>query len=61
MICNFGGWPHNVLNTPKASSVFPRNLIKELLDSAGQLSVVLIFDICNVSKMVTYDWLYSQY
>ena len=55
MICNFGGWPHNVLNTPEASSVFPRNLIKELIDCAGQLSVVLIFDICNVSKMVTYD------
>ena len=42
-------------------SVFPRNLLKDLLDSAGEISVVLIFDICNVCEIVAYNWLYSQY
>ena len=37
-------------------SVFPRNLLKDLLNSACETHVVLIFDICNA-----YDWLYSQY
>ena len=34
---------------------FPRNLLKDLLDRAGEICVVLIFDIWN-----NYDWLYSQ-
>ena len=42
-------------------SVFPRNLLKDLLDHPGEISVVLIFDICNVYEIFAYDWLYSQY
>ena len=33
----------------------PQRLLKDLLN------VALIFDICNVYEIVTYDWLYSQY
>ena len=73
MICNFGGWPQNhpihtqdILNKyatlfQACCSVFPRNLLKDLLDCAARLPVVLIFDICNVYEIVAYDWLYSQY
>ena len=61
MICNFDGLPQNFLNTPEASSVFPRNLIKGLLDYAGEMSVVLIFNFCNSYEIAAYDWLYSQY
>ena len=39
----------------------PRNLLKDLLNRAGELPVVLIFDICNLYEIVAYDWLYSQY
>ena len=41
-------------------SVFSRNLLKDLLDWAGEMSVVLIFDICNVYEIVAYDWLHSR-
>ena len=41
--------------------VFPRHLLKELLNRAGEMSVVLIFGICNVYEIAAYDWLYSQY
>ena len=34
-------------------------MYKDLLDRAGEMSVVLIFDICNVYEIVAYDWLYS--
>ena len=61
MICNFGGWPQDFLNTREASSVFPRNLIKDLLNRASEMSVVLIFDIYNVYEISAYHWLYSQY
>ena len=40
-------------------SVFPRKLLKDLLDRAGDMSVVLIFDIRNVYEIAAYDWLYS--
>ena len=36
-------------------SVFPIKFAQDLVDRAGEVSLVLIFDICNV-----YDWLYSQ-
>ena len=39
----------------------PRNLLKDLLNRAGELPVVLIFDNCNLYEIVAYDWLYSQY
>ena len=39
---------------------FPENLLKDLVDRAGEMSV-LIFDICNVYEIVAYDWLYLQY
>ena len=71
MIWNFGGWPQNYptrgcLNkyTPLLQdcfSAFPRNLIKDLFDRADEMSVVLIFDICNDYKIVTHDSPYSQY
>ena len=35
--------------------------IQDLLDHAGEMSVVLIFDIYNNYEIVAYDWLYSQY
>ena len=35
---------------------FPNKFAQDLVDRAGELSLVLIYDICNV-----YDWLYSQY
>ena len=38
-----------------------RNLLKDLLNHAGELPVVLIFDICNVYEIVVINWLYSQY
>ena len=41
--------------------VFPRNLLKDLLNRASAISVVLIFDISNVYEIVAYDWLYLQY
>ena len=41
-------------------SVFPRNLLEDLLDRACEMPVILIFDICNVYQIVAYDWLYSQ-
>ena len=66
MICNFDKWPQNYLikYTPLFQAcclVFSRNMYKDLLDRAGEMSVVLIFDICNVYEIVAYDWLYSQY
>ena len=42
-------------------SVFARNILKDLLNSACEMPVVLIFDICNVYGIVAYDWLFSQY
>ena len=39
--------------------IFPRNLLNDLLDRAGEMSVVPIFDICNVYEFVTYDWMHS--
>ena len=42
-------------------SVFSRNLLKDLLNHAGEISVVLIFDISNVYEIVAYDWLYLKY
>ena len=35
---------------------FPNKFAQDLVDRAGEVSLVLIYDICNV-----YDWLYSQY
>ena len=32
-------------------SVFPRNLLKDLLNRDGEMCVVLIFDICNVYEI----------
>ena len=72
MIYNFGSWPQNYLTSPRHSgqvcslfqaccSVFPRNWLKDLLEGASEMYVVLSFDICNVYEIVTYDWLYSQY
>ena len=66
MICNFDKWPQNYLikYTPLFQAcclVFSRNMHKDLLDHPGEMSVVLIFDICNVYETVAYDWLYSQY
>ena len=44
------------------SSVFPRNLPKDLLDSDDEMFVILIFDnfINIVNEIVAYGWLYSQ-
>ena len=42
-------------------SVFPRKLPEDLLNRDGELTVVLIFDICNVHEIVAYDWLHSQH
>ena len=42
-------------------SVFPRNLLKDLLNRAGEITSVLISDICNVYEIAAYDWLYLQY
>ena len=66
MICTFGGWPQNYFTKyaplfQACCSVFLRNLLKDLLDRAGKISVVLLFDICNVYEIVAYDWLYPQY
>ena len=67
MICNSGSWPQNDLTTPEAHSEQVCSIVWNLLfsvqqlDGASEMSVVLIFDICNVYKIVTYDWLYSQY
>ena len=36
-------------------------MYKDLLDRAGEMSVVLIFDICNVYEIFPFDWLYSRY
>ena len=33
-------------------SIFQRNLLKNLLDHAGEMSVVFIFDMCNVYKFL---------
>ena len=77
IICNFGGWPKNYLTMSEAvwtsmlhclrsavqfsreicswTTQGPQRLLKDLLN------VALIFDICNVYEIVTYDWLYSQY
>ena len=46
---------------PACSSVFPRDLLKDLLDRFGEMSMILTFDIWNVYEIVAYDWLYSQY
>ena len=35
--------------------------MQDLLDHAVEMSVVLIFDICNNDEIVAYDWLYLQY
>ena len=40
---------------------FPEKFFPGPLDRAGEMSVVLIFDICNIYEIVAYDWLYSQY
>ena len=42
-------------------SVFPKNLLKDLLNRAGKVPVVLICDIYNVYKIVADHWLYLQY
>ena len=36
-----------------------RNLVKDLVDRAGKMSVVPISDVCDVYEIVAYDWLYS--
>ena len=36
-------------------SVFPRKLPEDLVNRDGVLTVVLIFDICNVHEIVAYD------
>ena len=41
--------------------VFPRNLLKDVLNRAGEVCVVLTFDICNIYEIVAYEWLYLQY
>ena len=69
MICNFGGWHRIYLTTPKAfwTSMLHcfkpavRFSLEDLLDRAGEMFVVHVFDICNVYKIVAYDWLHSQY
>ena len=40
---------------------FPTKSTQWLLYRAGEMSVVLIFGICNVYEIVAYYWLYSQY
>ena len=34
---------------------------KDLLNRAGKMSVVLIFNICNAYEIVAYEWLYLPY
>ena len=36
-------------------------MLKDLLNCADEMLVVLIFDICNVFEIVTYEWLYLHY
>ena len=40
---------------------FLEKFAQDLLDRAGEMFVVFVFDICNVYEIVAYDWLYSQY
>ena len=68
MVCNFGSWPQNYLTMPEAfwTSMFhcfrpvvqfPWEICSRIY--AVMLPVVLIFDICNVYKIVASDLLYS--
>ena len=41
--------------------VSPRKLLKDLLNHAGEMSVVSIFNICNIYEIDAYEWLYLQY
>ena len=69
MIWIFGGWPQNYLITPEAfwtsmlHCFWPavQFLLKDQLDRDGEMSVVLLFDICNVYDIVAHDYLYSEY
>ena len=66
MIDNFSSWPKTFWTsyTPLFQVyclVFPRNLLKDLLNRVGKMSVVLAFNICNAYEIVAYEWLYLQY
>ena len=73
MIYNFGSWPQKCLRLSKtfwtnyaplfqaSCLVFRRNMLKDLLNCADEMLLVLIFDICNSYEIVTYEWLYLHY
>ena len=55
MICNFGGW-RGILNKyaplcQACCSVFPRSLPEDLLDHAGEMSVVCLLTFARFMKM----------
>ena len=63
VICKLGGWPQNYLTTHEAfwTSIlycfrpvvqFSREICSILLNCACEMSVVLVFDICNVYEIV---------
>ena len=40
---------------------FLEKFAQDLLDRAGEMFVVLVFDICNIYEIVAFDWLYYDW